>query len=130
MHGTVNGDRFEIGTLSSIAACTVAVIAGLVLYRLHVAQKWNAAFIGTLAPFWYLAAVFRLRWRHYSFWISFGICLAAHLLLLWLIFAVILGRTETVGIFVWIPAAMIESVPLYMSINALDRKFRSNREAP
>ena len=57
MCGMVKPDRFDMSCKSSVAMCTLGVVAGIVIYKLHIAQKWDAAFVGTLAPFWYLAGV-------------------------------------------------------------------------
>jgi hypothetical protein len=78
-------------------------------------------FVGTLALFWYLASVFRSRWPHASFWMAFAISFMAHLLFIWFVFIVVLRNFETVGILVWIPAAMLEGIPLYYLMDALER---------
>jgi hypothetical protein len=124
MHGRVNRDRFELSRTSSIAGLAIGGVAGLVLYKLHLAQKWDAAFIGTLAPFWYLAGVFRSRWSHASFWTSFAGCFVAHLGLIWFVFAIVMRNTDTVGILVWTPVAMLEGLGLYYLIDVLDRKLQ------
>jgi hypothetical protein len=123
MYGRVKGDKFNVSSKSSIAACVIGGIAGLVLYKLHLEQKWDAAFVGALAPIWYLAGVFRSRWNHMSFWTSFIGCLLAHLGFIWFVFGTLLRNTDTVGILVWIPAGMVECVGLYYLIDILDRKL-------
>jgi hypothetical protein len=127
VHGLVKHDRFEMSTRSTVGMCLVALIAALVVYRLHIAQKWDAAFVGTLAAFWYLAGVFRSRWRHISFWTSFAGCFVAHLGFIWFVFAALLRNITTVGIFVWIPVGMVECVGLYYLIDILDRKLSDDR---
>jgi len=103
--------------------CTVGLIAGWVVYDLHVAQKWDAAFVDAFAGAWYLAGVFQSRWGHISFWTSFVGCLVAHLAFIWFVFAVLLRNISTVGILVWIPVGMVECVGLYYLIDILDRKL-------
>jgi hypothetical protein len=108
MRGMVRRDNFELSRQGSVVGCMVAVVGAIVRHYLHVAQKWDAAFVGTLALFWYLASVFRSRWPHASFWMAFAISFMAHLLFIWFVFIVVLRNFETVGILVWIPAAMLE----------------------
>ena len=101
----------------------MALLGAIVLYYLRVAQKWDAAFIITLAPFWYLSNVFRSKWAHASFWMSLATSFLLHLLVVWFVFVVILRNVDTVGIFVWIPAAMLEGVPLYYLLDAQERRI-------
>ena len=101
--------------------CVVGLIAALVMYGLRVAQKWDAALVGVLAPLWYLTGVFRSKWGLSSFWMSLAISFMAHILFIWFVFTRVLRDVETVGILVWIPAAMLEGIPLYYLINALER---------
>jgi hypothetical protein len=103
--------------------CVVALLGAVVLHYLRVEQKWDAAFVGTLAPFWYLASVFQSRWASASFWMSLAISFMAHILFIWFAFAVILRNVATVGILVWIPAAMLEGIPLYYLIDLLEREI-------
>lgn len=124
MHGKVKRDKFDVSSKSSIALWVVGGIAGLVLYRMHLAQKWDAAFVGVVAPFWYLAGVFRSRWSCISFWTSFTGCIVLHLGFMWFVFGILLRNTDTVGILVWIPIGMAECVGLYYLIDLLDRKLR------
>jgi hypothetical protein len=117
----VKGDRFEMSTRSSFAMCLVGLILGFFVYRLHLAQRWDAAIVGTLAPFWYLAGVFRPKWALTSFRMSFAISFLTHVLFIWLAFEILFRDIDTVGIFLWIPAALVEGLVLYYLIDALER---------
>jgi hypothetical protein len=117
----VKGDRFEMSTRSTFAMCLVGLILGFFVYRLHLAQKWDAAIVGTLVPFWYLAGVFRPKWALASFWMSFAISFLAHVLFVWLAFEILFRDIDTVGIFLWIPATLVEGLALYYLIGALER---------
>jgi hypothetical protein len=121
MNGMVKRDRFELSRTSSAVGCGVALLGAVVLHYLQVEQKWDAAFVGTLAPFWYLSNVFHSRWASPSFWMSLAISFMVHVLFIWFVFAVILRNVATVGILVWIPAAMLEGIPLYYLIDSLKR---------
>jgi hypothetical protein len=127
MHGTVNSDRFDMSRKSSIAMCALGSVVGIVIYKLHVAQKWDAAFVCTFAAIWYLAGVFRSRWNRASFWIAFVGCFAAHIAFTWFVFAIMMRDVDTVGILVWIPIAMPEVLGLYYLIDLLDRKLSNER---
>jgi hypothetical protein len=109
--------------------CVVTVLAAEILLRLHVAQKWDAAVVGTIAPFWYLAGVFRARLALASFWISFAISFLLHILFIWFVFAVILRNVEIVGILVWIPVTMLEGIPLYYLMGGMERAIAAIIEA-
>jgi hypothetical protein len=121
MCGMVKRDRFELSRTSVTVGCGVALLGAVGLHYLRVAQKWDAAFVGTLAPFWYLASVFQSKWRSASFWMALAISFMAHILFIWFVFAVVLRNVNTVGILLWIPAAMLEGIPLYYLIDSLER---------
>lgn len=127
MHGVVKPAKSDVSRKSSAAVYIVGGVAGIVLYKLHVAQKWDAAFVGTLALIWGLAAVFRSRWNRISFWVPFVGCSVVHIGLIWFIFARVIRNIETVGILAWIPVTMIEGLGLYYLIDLLDRKFSNDR---
>jgi len=120
----VKRDQFAMSRTSSVVGCTVAVAAGVVLYKFHMAQKWDAAFIGTLVPFWGVASIFQSRWSHASFWTSFTACFVAHIGLTWYVFAIVMRNIDTVGLLVWTPVAMFEGLGLYYLVDLLDRKLQ------
>jgi hypothetical protein len=123
----VKRDRFELSTKSMTGIAIAALFAGALMYKLHLAQKWDAAFIGTLVIFWYLGGVFRARWAHMSFWAAYTGCLVAHCGLMWLAFGVMMRDKDTFGIYAWAPVAMIECIGLYYSLDFFDRKLSQDR---
>jgi len=78
MYGMVKQDRFELSRTSVTVGCGVALLDAVILHYVRAAQKWGAALVGTLAPFWYLASVFQSKWASASFWMSLAISLMAH----------------------------------------------------
>ena len=121
--GLLKRDQFVMSRRSSIAMCIVAGIAGVVLYYLNVPQKWDAATVGTLVPFWCLAGVFESRWNRTSFWTSFATCAVVHLAMTWFVFDMLLRNVERVGLSVWVPIIMFEALALYYLMSFLDRKL-------
>ena len=124
MHGMVKHDKFKVSATSFWSACAVAVIGALVMHKLGLPQKWHAAFVGTIAPFWYVTGVFRRKWMYPSFWKCLSLLLVVHLLLIWFVFSIVLQNVVTVGMLLWTPVVMIEVVALYILIDTLERKFR------
>jgi hypothetical protein len=104
--------------------CLVALMGAVLLRKLHLPQKWGAAFIGTLVPFWGIASIFQSRWSHVSFWTALAGCFVAHIGLIWYVFAIVMRNIDTVGLLVWIPIAMFEGLGLYSLIDLLDRRLQ------
>ena len=52
---------------------------------------------------------------------SFAISFLTHVLFIWLAFEILFRDIDTVGIFLWIPAALVEGLVLYYLIDALER---------
>ena len=127
MHGMVKRDKFDLSPTSFWTACAVAAIGAFVMHKLGLPQKWHTAFVGTIAPFWYVTGVFRKRWMYPSFWQSLAVWFAVHLLLIWFVLSVVLRHVATVGMLLWIPIIMIEVIPLYLFIDVLEHKFRRQR---
>src|ERR1700721_4165690 len=114
MHnGSQDRRQFSLSTANSVALCVVGVAGGTILYLLGRAQKWDAATVGTIAPFWYVASVFRRRWTSQPFWIILSLCLAAHLVAVGAIFGILLRAVYTEGLLPWLPMLMIEGLSLY-----------------
>jgi hypothetical protein len=119
----VDRDAFKLSTANSIVMCVVGVAVGVILYLLGVAQKWDAATVGTIVPFWYVTSVFRSRWRSSSFWTALSVCFTIHLMAVGAFFKIVLRNVDTVGLLAWIPVIMVEGLLLYILIDASERKF-------
>jgi len=126
MHkGSRDRRQFSLSTANSVALCVVGVAVGTILYFLGLAQKWDAAAVGTIVPFWYVASVFRKRWKSPSFWTVMLLCLVVHLGATWAVFKDLLGNVDTVGLLAWIPVMMIEGLCLYVVVDVAERKLRA-----
>lgn len=121
MSSTIKDNRFGVSRGTSIAQYVVGAAIGVLLYKLHLAQKWDAAVVWLVAAIWYLAIVFESRWKAVSFWISFVISSLLHISLVWYVFANLLRNVEIVGILACIPVGAFECVGLYYLIDFLDR---------
>jgi hypothetical protein len=55
--------------------------------------------------------------------------LIVHILVLWLIFYFVLAKV-IVPWPIWLPVAMVETVPLYIIIGGMERKLRSRWQSP
>lgn len=125
MHkGSRDRRQFSLSRANSVALCVVGVALGVILYSLGLKQKWDAATVGTIAPFWYVASVFRTRWASLSFWAVISLCLVVHLGATWAVFKILLGSVDRIGLLAWIPVMMIEGFCLYVVVDAADRKLR------
>lgn len=123
MHkASVEGYGFKLSKANTFVMCVVGVVVGVVLYILGLSQKWDTATVGTLAPFWYVASVFRSRWSR-SFWTAFSVCFVVHLAIMGAIFTIALRNVDTVGLLAWIPVMMIEGLILYIVVDAVERRF-------
>jgi hypothetical protein len=125
MHrASVDRDRFKLSTANYLVMCLVGVVVGVALYLLGVAQKWDAATVGTIVPFWYVASVFQSRWKSPSFWTVLSVCFAVHLASVGAFFKIVLRNVDTVGLLAWIPVVMIEGLLLYIVVDVFERRFR------
>jgi hypothetical protein len=105
----------------------VAFFAAHKAYRMGMPQKWNAAILGTLVPFYAVVIIRRSSWFRSTFWMSIGACFAAHCLLIWVFFEFILWDAQSFGWIWWVPVAFIETVALLSLQLGLERKLRAMR---
>lgn len=114
----------NFSSLNYFSICVVGVIAVIVMHRLGIAQKWDAALMGTLASFWVIIGLFRPLWLRPSFWISVTIWFAVHLLFTWFVFQVLLASFFKVNVFFWAPIATVECLVLYIVVGNSEYKLR------
>jgi hypothetical protein len=113
----LNRENFILGL------CGAAMLA-LVLIADHngLPQKWHTAIFGTVAPFCIVLMCYPLRWRRWSFWVAFAICLVVHLVAIWVLFQyLILGVAP--GWLLWTPIAFVESFLLLVTIKLIENKL-------
>jgi Kef-type K+ transport system membrane component KefB len=102
----------------------IAAFLGLCVLMLGVADKWFAAIFWTVSTFAGVLALYRKKKLNRR---SLGLAIMAvfvgHLMLMWVIFAIVLRKREDVGLLVCIPFIFVESFFVYHAINFLYRRF-------
>lgn len=113
--------RENLGGLLILCLVTVSTI---VMVDLHAAQKWHAAGVGTILPFIFVIFSYPSRWlRRWSFWVSLAICLVIHVAAIWIVFQYILGSVQRLGILIWFPVAILESLFLVFVVKIIENKI-------
>jgi hypothetical protein len=101
----------------------MAIVVAELFYRRGMPQKWEAAIFGTLLPFWVALVSNQLRWSRWSFWASLAICLAIHLLGIWIFFQYILMDVRHLGLALWFPVAFVEVFILLFAVQKVEQKI-------
>jgi hypothetical protein len=83
----------------------------------------GAAIFGTLLPFWVALVSYQLKWSRWSFWASLAICLAVHLLGIWIFFRYVLMDVRHLGIVLWFPVTFVETFFLLFFVKELEEKL-------
>ena len=92
-------------------------------------QKWHAAIIGTIFPFIFVVFSYPSTWlRRRSFWTAVGICLAIHLVGIWLLFQYVLARVQHFGTLFWLPVAFVEAVVLLIVVRKVENRLTGKNE--
>lgn len=92
-------------------AAAIGLIAAFMLDTKDQPQKWHSAIMWTGCTFGGLIIVLREKWTSWRLWLSWAVCLAIHIFVMWLIFAKILP-TLRVGTLYMIPIALVELILL------------------
>jgi O-antigen/teichoic acid export membrane protein len=113
-----------------VVLISLAVFAGIVIIAIGGSDKWLTAVGATLVPFAAVISVFRDRFRRWRFWSVLAALFAVHLALIWLVFGIILGRQDDIGLLVCVPFMLVESSVLYYSLRFMDRNRSMHEETP
>jgi hypothetical protein len=105
----------------------IGLAAAFVLDTKEQPQKWHAAIMWTGCAFGAVVIVSRAKWMSWRFWLSWTICLTAHIFLMWVIFEKALSRIRLGTIFVILPA-LIESLLLSGIISRIECAFGKARK--
>jgi hypothetical protein len=105
--------------------CLVAVIFA---DRHGMPQKWQAAIVGTFLPFAVVITTLRARWRHWSFWLSLGICFSVHIFIVFIFFEYVLINVQKLAILAWSPVALIEVFLLLIAVKRVEEKITGKPE--
>jgi hypothetical protein len=107
----------------------IALIFGgaVLINEFGILPKWQAALLGTVAPFWYATWLLHRRWKYVTFWMCLMAWLGIHLIIVWFLFRVILSSVRNVEVFLWVPIAAVETLILYMGIGGLEQRWRRQK---
>ena len=100
----------------------IGLAAAFVLDTKGQPQKWHAAIMWTGCAFGSVVLISRAKWMSWRFWLSWTICLTAHIFLMWVIFEKALNRVRLGTLYVVFPA-LIESLLLMGIISRIERTF-------
>jgi hypothetical protein len=107
-----------------ICLCLVAFATAWITDHAGMPQKWQAAIVGALVPFWAVVSIKRASWLRSTFWTTLAACFVVNLLLLWIFFEYILWNVATFGWIWWVPVAFVEAVFLLHFQPKLERQLR------
>ncbi len=118
--------RENIGLL--VGVC-LTLIAAVIMDDRGMPQKWHAAIFGTTLPFVFVILIYHPAWlRRWSFWASVAICLALHLVGIWIFFQYVLKNVQQLGWGLWLPAAAVEAIVLLVAIKKIEEKLMGKHE--
>jgi hypothetical protein len=126
--------RSKIRRRDSITNWTITFVAAVVTFALliatdrhNISRKWVTAIVGTLGPFSLVVYACRRLAFKWSFWTALTICLALHLLAIWIVFRYVLAAFQTVNIWLWLPVMLTEALVLLIAIKRISVKRVSRR---
>lgn len=113
--------RVSVG--EQIALFSITIIAAVIVGKLGLPDKWLAAVFCTVATFAGMISYFRKRMSPKVLWITMWIAFLFHAVLLWVVFGVILGQRNDVGLLVCIPGIFVECFFLYQGVKFIETKL-------
>jgi hypothetical protein len=117
-------DNWIIALVSVLAFCIA--IAG---HRYGLGQKWNAAVVGTAAPFGAVIMGYRRWWRRASFWLSFFLCFLVHCVVFIVILKYWLAGVTHMGILTLAPIAFGEAFVLLVAVFKVDHLLTGKNDS-
>jgi hypothetical protein len=92
-----------------------------------IAQKWVTALFATVVPFSFVIYAQRktLSW---SFWMALLICLAIHILAIWVIFEYVLAIFRRFSPLLWLPFMLVELFGLIIVSTRIERALTGRRD--
>ncbi len=124
MHGTMKAPPRWTEHVLGVFLCVLSFVAAHEARRLGMPQKWDAAILGILLPFYAVVVIRRNSWSRHTFWTTLIACFAVNLLLIGIFFGFVLRDVESFGWVWWVPVAFIETVFLLHFQPKLERKLR------
>ena len=127
--------RNKIRRRNSITNWSITFVAAVVTFALliatdrrNISMKWVTAIMGTLGPFSFVVYACRRLAFRWSFWTALTICLAVHLLAIWIVFQYVLAAFQTVNVWLWLPVMLIEAFVLLIAIKRISEKLTGKQE--
>jgi threonine/homoserine efflux transporter RhtA len=132
MHGKLRGHTTKRSSLREYLGILVMLLIALGLATLSdregMPQKWHAAILGTVVPFGVAVMSLRRRWARRTFWTALLMCLAVHILLMWIFFERVLSNIQNFGTIYWFPVAFVETFVLLLVVKRVEEKLTGTRE--
>ena len=113
-------------SLFAIGAFTLALL--IIADHYGLPHKWRTAIFGTTVPFPIVAACYSRRWRRWSFWASFMICVAGHIAAMCAFFEYVAVRLAP-GWLLWTPVAFVETFILLVLVGRIENKLTGRHDA-
>ncbi|MGB8536745.1 MAG: hypothetical protein WCD57_10060 [Acidobacteriaceae bacterium] len=86
MHGTMKASPPWTEHVLGVFLCVLSFVAAHEARRLGMPQKWDAAILGILLPFYAVVVIRRNSWSRHTFWTTLIACFAVNLLLIGIFF--------------------------------------------
>jgi hypothetical protein len=96
--------------------------------QMGIGRKWITALLGTMMTFGFVIYAYRGRLLQGSVWASLGICMAAHVLVIWIIFKYVLTNFSSFSPLLWFPIAFLEIWILLIATKRIQTKLTGHRE--
>jgi hypothetical protein len=133
MHGKLKGKSikrraffWEIAALVLIGV--FAFMTKMDVQNGNIPQKWATAFLATLITFGLVIYFHRKGLWRWSFWASLAICLAAHIIVVWVFFEYVLHGVGRFSILFWYPVMLFEMFGLLIAVAKLERMLTGKKE--
>jgi hypothetical protein len=123
MHVAVKRRVITRDNLVLVVAGLIAICAVIMEGRLGLPQRWHAATTWTIVPFAFVAMIYHKYWISWRFWTAWTVCLAVHLLGMWLIFSRLLVKVQWMGTMYVMPLEFLEGLALVIPVGLLMRKL-------
>jgi hypothetical protein len=109
----------------------IGVFAFMLAGDLHdkgIPQKWATAIMGTIITFGFVVYVCRRMLNRWAFWAATGICLGAHILVVWVFFQYVLNSVERFSILFWYPLMLVEAFGVLIVVKRIHDKLTGKHE--
>jgi len=102
-------------------AVLLTLCAAVVLNRHDPSMKWNVPIFWTAPTFFTVLELCRKQWKRRPFWYSFFLALAAHIVMMWLLFSVVYPKIR-ISEMMTMPLIVVETVVLLKVLTVKGRR--------